>query len=151
MYRNEPDLLKISFRTLVKTYFIKDEVFISHIMISPIEENRSQYYKELGTSIQKTFINRPSFNLTASKVISFDFSPKVWMLKIMRRLQILRTIFPHWHKSEKEMAKIIRFELLNKKMGYEELKVLENIKGYRDVRYLAFNLRNSISGNTPSK
>ncbi len=151
MYGNEIDLLKISLRTLVRTYFVKDEVFISHIMISPIEDSRNQYYRELGTSIKRNFINRPAINLTESKVISFDFSPKVWMLKVLRRLQVLRILFPHWHKLEKEMAKIIRSELLNKKLGYTDLKHLENVKGYRDVRYLAFNLRNTITGNTPSK
>jgi indolepyruvate ferredoxin oxidoreductase len=63
------------------------------------------------------------------------------MLKIMRHLRFLRLLMPSWHKKEKEIANSIRKELLEliPKMDPNEqrvrLKELENIKGYRQIKY----------------
>lgn len=126
---------------LVRTYFIKDEVFISHAMLSPMQRDRDhKLYANLGKSFTKTRINRPSFDVFG-KTIEFDLSPKDWMLKIMRHLRLLRTILPSWHAKEKEIAKEIRRQLkeevskLEHGKRYQALKKLENIKGYRQVRY----------------
>lgn len=131
----EADLFFLALKTLIKTYFIKDEVYVAHLMISPMRRKADEEtYKELGKSYRKTFINRPSFNIGNRKV-EFDLNPKTWMLKIMRHGRFLRKMLTSWHKKEREMNFKIRFELLEGKKSFSELKKLENIKGYREVRY----------------
>lgn len=133
------ELLPIALRTYAKTFFIKDEVFISHMMISPLLKARDNHqYKNLGTSYKKKRINRPSFNLFG-KNIEFDISPKDWMLKSMRHARFLRVILPSWHKKEKFIALEIKkrlFDIVPKAVDVLfELKKLDEIKGYREVRY----------------
>jgi len=137
-YQDSLDLLSIAVRTLAKTYFIKDEVFISHIMISPMREHFDQsQYGNLGTHFYKKFINRPKFDL-GSYCLEFDLSPKVFMLKMMRQSRFIRKCLPAWHSKEKKIALSIRSDLLKSALNYENLKSLENIKGYREVRYKNF-------------
>ncbi len=130
---------EIAFRTLAKTYFVKDEVFIAHQMISPLlKYTDDKYYQRLGRKYHKTRINRPSFDIFGKK-IEFDISPTNWMLGIMRHMKILRALLTGWHKKEKEISLKIRKNILeliptksDKRMA---LKYLENIKGYREIRY----------------
>ncbi len=130
-------LLPMAIRTLAKTYFIKDEVFVAHTMISPMRRKKDEEsYKSLGRSYKKTFINRPSFDIGSNK-IEFDISPRPWMLKLMRQARFLRAVMPLWHKKENEIAESIRTKLSESALNYSELKKLENIKGYREVRYEA--------------
>ena len=127
--------LPMAIRTLAKTYFIKDEVFIAHMMVSPMRRAHDEKeYKTLGKSYKKTFINRPSFDIGKKKV-EFDFSPKPWMLKAMRHARFLRTILPEWHKNERAISLGVKEKVVKGGLNYSELKALENIKGYRDVRY----------------
>lgn len=127
---------KMALRILAKTYFIKDEVYIAHIMISPMRKQKDLLsYQTLGSHFKKTFINRPSFDV-AGKKIEFDFSPKPWMLKAMRHARFLRPLLPSWHKEERRIAATIRNKILTENLNYQGLKSLENIKGYREVRYL---------------
>jgi indolepyruvate ferredoxin oxidoreductase len=134
LYINE-DHKKIAVRTLAKTYFIKDEVYIAHMMISPMRRFKDEEaYRTLGSGFSKKFINRPSFAL-GSKKIEFDFSPRPWMLRSMRHARFLRPLLPSWHKLERGIAIDIKKKILASTMNYIELKRLENIKGYRDIRY----------------
>ena len=127
--------LSIALRVLVKTFWIKDEVFVSHLMISPLKsEIDKERYKSLGTSFDVIHINRPSFVIFGRK-IEFDFSPKNWMLLIMRHFRILRLILPDWHRTENEISVSVRTEVLSKNIGRKRLMELDNIKGYREVRY----------------
>jgi indolepyruvate ferredoxin oxidoreductase len=129
------EFLNMAIRTLAKTYFIKDEVFIAHMMISPMRRRSDQEnYGTLGKRFKKTFINRPSFDV-GSKKLEFDFSPSKWMLKSMRHARFLRQVLPAWHKREREISEFIKRDLLKSPLPYSELKKLENIKGYREVRY----------------
>jgi len=129
------DLLSMAVRTLAKTYFIKDEVFVAHQMISPMRKNADEKsYGDLGSSYRKVFINRPSFD-AGGKKIEFDFSPRPWMLSLMRHARFLRRLLTDWHKREKEIAAEIRAQLNGPSLTYTQLKKLENIKGYREVRY----------------
>jgi indolepyruvate ferredoxin oxidoreductase len=129
------DLLEMAVRILTKTYFVKDEVFVAHLMISPMRKLADESaYKNLGTSFSKKYINRPSFDI-GTKKIEFDFSPKPWMLKFMRQGRFLRKLMPNWHQLERQISQDIRQKLLSESLTYSELKALENIKGYRDVRY----------------
>lgn len=130
----EGDNLKRALRILTKTYWVKDEVFVSHQMISPVKVARDQErYASLGTSFEVVHINRPAFDLMGKK-IEFDFSPKPWMLKLMRHMRILRKLMPDWHKEERRLSEVIRLEVLGK-VSDKRLRELEQVKGYRDVRY----------------
>ena len=132
LYQGED--LAVALRTLTKTYWIKDEIFVSHQMISPIKTNEDELrYQKLGTSFEVVHINRPSF-VVGGKKIEFDFSPKPWMLKLMRHMRILRKLMPEWHTTEKAISQAIREEL-KKGLSGERLRELDNIKGYREVRY----------------
>lgn len=131
----DPELFTMALRTLAKTYFIKDEVFIAHMMVSPMRRLQDEKtYKDLGTSYKKVFINRPSFDL-GDKKVEFDFSPKPWMLKTMRHMRVLRAALPAWHKEERRIAGEVRSRILGKTLDFKDLRALENIKGYRQVRY----------------
>jgi indolepyruvate ferredoxin oxidoreductase len=128
-------------RTLTKTFFIKDEIFIAHQMISQKRKLIDQsMYQNLGTHYKKSFINRPSFDLTKNKKIEFDFSPTPMMLKILRHMRFLRKILAHWHSKEKFIQNELRTKLLSNALDYTELRKLENIKGYRNVRYESFGI-----------
>lgn len=136
----EPSLQALALRTLAKTYWVKDEVFVAHQMISPMQMALDEEtYSKLGKSFTKSYINRPSFDIFG-KTIEFDISPKPWMLKTMRHLRILRLVLPAWHKKEREINLQIRSKLteiysLEESKQYSALKKLENVKGYRDVLY----------------
>jgi indolepyruvate ferredoxin oxidoreductase len=130
----------IAVRALAKTYWVKDEVFVSHLMTSPLKKatDRARYSK-LGTSFKVVHINRPAFDV-AGKKIEFDFSPRRWMLKVMRRLRILRILMPSWHAKERQIAQVIRRKVLDVNtvalsQRRQYLMDLDNIKGYREVRY----------------
>lgn len=131
------EAFKIAVRTLARTYFIKDEVFVSQAMISPLKQNEDFYrYYDLGTSFTVKHINRPSFDV-GNKKIEFDFSPKPWMLNIMRHMRILRILLTTWHSKEKKINETIRRDLLTG-LEMKKLKELDSIKGYREVRYKRF-------------
>ncbi|WP_419172297.1 thiamine pyrophosphate-dependent enzyme [Halobacteriovorax sp.] len=126
-------------QVLAKTYFVKDEVMVAHLMLSPfLKQMEDKTYGALGTGIVKQRINRPSFDIL-NKKIEFDISPKNWQLKLMRHFRVLRTLLPSWHHKERAIAKTTRDFLFNglQKVDneYHALKLLDNIKGYRDVRY----------------
>lgn len=138
LYQTE-DLFKMALRTIAKTYFIKDEVYVAHLMIGPMRHLEDEkLYRELGSSYKKTFINRPSFDL-GDKKLEFDFSPTKWMLRLMRHARFLRVMLPSWHKMEKAIGLEVRTQILAQSMVFSELKALENIKGYRQVRYDTYN------------
>lgn len=127
--------LVIALRAVAKTYWIKDEVFVSHLMISPLKKEMDRKrYEDLGTSFEVVHINRPSF-LILGKKVEFDFSPKSWMLRVMKNFRILRALMPEWHQNEKNIALNIRKEILSAAVGKKRLLELDNIKGYREVRY----------------
>ena len=135
---------EMALRVLSKTYFVKDEVFVSHNMISPMKKEMDRKrYEHLGKRYSINRINRPAFDLFG-KTYEFDISPKDWMLKSMRHMRILRSLLPSWHKKEREidlktrkriMEEIPRLKDLSGEEVRAHLKKLENIKGYRDVRY----------------
>ncbi len=139
--RYPQELQAQALRTLAKTFFVKDEVFVAHLMISPLKNFADeQRFKMLGSSYKVRFINRPSFDLFGRK-IEFDLSPKVWMLLIMRHLRLLRVLMAQWHAKEREIAKKIQKDLIAIPALHDqaelrsELQKLENVKGYREVRY----------------
>ncbi|MGB0454762.1 MAG: 2-oxoacid:acceptor oxidoreductase family protein [Bacteriovoracaceae bacterium] len=136
----DTDLKKIALRVLAKTFFIKDEVFVAHIMTSGIEKRtKDKLYKSLGRKYKVRHINRPQFDIFGRR-IEFDINPKDWMLNIMRFLRPLREVLPAWHRKERSIAEQTRQSLMEilenlKDDSYQKLMKLDNIKGYRDVRY----------------
>lgn len=127
--------LAIAFRVLAKTFWIKDEVFVSHLMISPLKtELDKARYAEFGTSFEVIHINRPAFVVMGRK-IEFDFSPKPWMLNIMKNMRILRLMMPEWHNTEKAISEQIRTLVMAETLTASRLLELDTIKGYREVRY----------------
>ena len=127
--------LVVALRTLAKTFWIKDEVFVSHQMISPIKLAVDKLkYQEMGSSFEVVHINRPAFAVLGRK-IEFDFSPKPWMLRTMRHFRILRKLMPAWHEEERKISTSIRKQLLEKAQPLKHLKELDSIKGYREIRY----------------
>jgi len=142
IYQNTKEF-KIAVRTYAKTFIIKDEIFVSHQMISPLLKSMDEArYANLGTSYTKNRINRPSFDIMG-KIIEFDISPKDWMLKTMRHARILKVVLSSWHHREKDISLKIRDALFNTvpkaSNSLFELRKLENIKGYREVRYESAN------------
>lgn len=141
LLKHSNELRAMALRTLAKTYFIKDEVFISHIMLSPqkVAEDKKRY-GPFGTKFKVNHINRPAFEIFGKK-FEFDINPKPWMLKIMRHMRILRLLLRGWHSEERKIAGLIRENLMNEipKLPPEKqrqaIKKLENIKGYREYRY----------------
>lgn len=129
------DDLARALRTLAKTFWIKDEVFVSHLMISPVKLHRDRKrFGALGSTFGVVHINRPSFDLFGRKV-EFDFSPKPWMLSLMRHMRWLRGVLPEWHRTERSLALRIREELIADRLTGRRLKELESVKGYREIRY----------------
>ncbi|MCP4913047.1 MAG: hypothetical protein GY909_08005 [Oligoflexia bacterium] len=141
LYKNNYEQKKIALRVLARTYFVKDEVFVSHQMISPLKKIRDgQRYQNIGTGFDVIHINRPKFDLLG-KSFEFDISPKPWMFRLMRHMRVLRLFLTSWHSQERKIASTIRNKILNEvtkledDQKYKALKKLENIKGYREVRY----------------
>jgi indolepyruvate ferredoxin oxidoreductase len=148
------ELKRLFLQTWMKTVWIKDEVFVAHLMISPLKKAQDQKrFSSLGKSFKIQRLNRPAFDVMG-KHIEFDFSPREWMLKLMRHARFLRLLMPQWHAKERQMATAIREELQSILRGLtqqatleklpqnqekekirERLMQLNNIKGYRQVRY----------------
>ena len=134
----------VALRTWVRTFWIKDEVFVAHLMSTPGQHQINQNaYSQLGSSYKVTHINRPRFDIWG-RVIEFDINPKKWMLKIMRHMRFLRKVMPDWHKKEEKIAAFIRNQIIEviphlmEGKKREQLKKCENVKGYREVRYQKF-------------
>lgn len=117
--------------TLVRSFWVKDEVMVAHLMLSPVQKGKEQKVYR-GQSIQKKFINRPAFDI-GPWVLEFDFSPKVFMLKMMRHGRLLRKLLPKWHRYERQINQEVRKRLPH--CDESELKKLQAVKGYRHIRY----------------
>tara|TARA_B100000925_G_scaffold137550_1_gene103019 strand:+ start:5086 stop:8496 length:3411 start_codon:yes stop_codon:yes gene_type:complete len=133
------DVKFLALSQLARTYFVKDEVFCAHQMISPIKEKRDRTaYGDLGKSFKVQRINRPHFDV-GPFAIEFDLSPKYWMLWTMRQFRALRFVLPSWHKKEKIINKQIRDEikamLESGSLNEIRLNKFRMVKGYREVRY----------------
>jgi indolepyruvate ferredoxin oxidoreductase len=141
----EENVQTLALRLFVKTYFIKDEVFVAHLLSSPHKEKKDRdMYQHLGSTFQVAHINRPRFDFGWFSW-EFDWESRPWMLKIMKHQRWLRRILPHWHKREKHLALWIRHQLLKEIpiLSLEEknkaLRKIEQIKGYREKRWALWN------------
>ncbi len=141
---NSEEIKNLALQVLAKTFWIKDEVMVSHLMVSPLKNKRDKdFYSQIGSKYKVKHINRPHFEVMGIK-IEFDVNPKRWMLHLMRKRRFLRKVMPSWHKKERYIAQNIRNEVIkilkNSQVDkYQSLKKLDNIKGYREIRYLKAN------------
>lgn len=139
LYR-DPECRRIALRILARTYFIKDEIFVAHQLVSPVERaRRENAYGGLGTGYRIRHLNRPRFELLGHK-LELDLRPYPWMLRIVRHLRFLRALMPGVHRCDRVIAARIRQELLEVIPATggdtrKRLMRLDSIKGYRDVRY----------------
>ena len=145
----ESELAAIALRTLAKTFFIKDEIFVAHQLISPLKRQRDRKtYAVLGSDYRTLPINRPRFEFLGLK-LEFGVRPRYWMLAFMRHARLLRPLLGgrlgKWHQREKKIALEIRRRLSQRPEESasetdkrRHLVKLDNVKGYREVRYRAF-------------
>ncbi len=140
LYPDKRDFL-VALRVLTKTYWIKDEVFVAHQLSGHLKRKQDEkLYRQLGTRFKVKHINRPHFDILGFK-IEFDIETRDWMLRFFKHGRFLRKLMPTWHSKERHISELIRIELLRKvahlqpETRYKRLKELDNIKGYREVRY----------------
>jgi indolepyruvate ferredoxin oxidoreductase len=132
------EVLKKAVRVLIKTYWIKDEVMVSHLMISPLKRTRDQMnFKKLGRNFKVKHINRPQF-IVGPFTWEFNIHPPMILIKLMRHARFLRKILTLWHKKEKLINTNIREKILTEgihKLSEKDVRKLDSVKGYRQVRY----------------
>jgi len=131
----------LALSTLVKTYWLKDEVFVAHLMVTPQQHLKNQQcYGQLGSGFKVTHINRPQVTICGRK-LAFDIHPKDWMLHIVKHLRPLRILLPSWHRKERQINLQIRKKILSEiplqKLTEQRsaLQKLANIKGFRHIKY----------------
>lgn len=131
---------------LHKVMEIKDEVYVAHLLTSPekYEKDAKRYKVDLskGDRIVYKHFNRPEFDIFGFKV-EFDLKSRDWMLRLMKHMKFLRRLMPKWHEREKAFREW--YSLLVDKFAYNNqaeyerwvmaLKVPEEVRGYRKVRY----------------
>jgi len=137
---SDPEERAIALRTLSKTYWIKDEMFVSHQLSSKQrQEELARRFENLGTDWRVELFNRAVLPL-GKEGVELPFAIQKRALRWARHARFLRRL-PGWHKAEKMIAKQIRDELLTglKTTASGErrkrLMQLDNVKGYRAVRY----------------
>ncbi len=131
---------------LAKVMFIKDEVYVAHLLTSEekLERDRERYDvdESRGDHIKYSHINRPRFDIWGIK-IEFDIRTHNWQLNIMKRMKFLRKLLPEWHRPEKEFRDwyaglVSQFEYRNAaeyQAWLEILKSPEPVTGYRHIRH----------------
>ncbi len=127
-------LLKKAVALMAKTFFVKDEVFVAHALNNHLKHKRDKFqYGKVSSGYKVTHINRPEFVLFGKK-IEFDIHTQDWMLSLMMHCRFLRKLMPSWHMKERSISQQMRTEVLS---GVEEkrLRELDQIKGYRQIRY----------------
>jgi indolepyruvate ferredoxin oxidoreductase len=145
----DDEIKKLCLRQLARTYFIKDEVFCAHQMISPMKTSRDKSsYGLIGKAFKVTRINRPHFDIGPFD-IEFDLSPKTWMLWLMRQARVLRFFMPKWHQKEKKINQNVRQEIIeminSENLNKNRLNQFRKTKGYREVRYEKANAQKVLS------
>ncbi|MDH3583785.1 MAG: 2-oxoacid:acceptor oxidoreductase family protein, partial [Phycisphaerae bacterium] len=131
---------------LAKVMLIKDEVYVSGLLTSPEKYKRDQRRLKVnparGDRITYRHHNRPEFVLFGRR-IRFQWRSRDWQLKLMGRCRWLRSILPAWHRREREFRDWYD-GLLDRAAWADDgqyrqwlaaLKTVEEVRGYREVRY----------------
>ena len=107
------------------------------------DRERYKINSAVGDKISYIHLNRPQFTLFG-KSIEFDLKSRDWMLRLMTQAKILRKLLPGWHAKEKAfrdwyVGLVERFTFFESQQDYdfyvEALRVYEDVRGYRDIRY----------------
>lgn len=138
---------KAAIWNLHKAMIIKDEVYVAHLLTSEEKTRRDQHRYHVdparGDKIVYHHLNRPEFNV-AGHDIRFKFSPKKWMLNLMKHMRWLRKAMPAWHRREKEFRDwyirlVENFRNVDGREAYDRyvraLRCVEEVRGYREIRY----------------
>jgi indolepyruvate ferredoxin oxidoreductase len=137
---------KAVLRQAFKVMAIKDEIYVSQLLISPDkyvdDARRFNVNLAAGDRIVYKHYNRPSFNVLGRE-FSFDLESRDWQLKIMAKMGFLRSILPGWHVKERafrdwylELASKFQWQTAEQYQAWVEILSLpEEVRGYRDVRY----------------
>jgi len=128
---------------LYKVMAIKDEVWVAHLLTAPEKYARDAVKLGVdasrGDSVEYEHFNRPHFDVLGMK-FEFDLKSRDWMLRLMRHAKFLRRLLPAWHSKEKAFrdwyVKLSEgFDPTNYERWVELLTVIEEVRGYREVRY----------------
>ncbi|MDP6776911.1 MAG: 2-oxoacid:acceptor oxidoreductase family protein, partial [Candidatus Latescibacteria bacterium] len=131
-------------RCLARAMAYKDEIYVAVLLTS--EEKRRRDYEryrvdpDRGDTIRYAHLNRPHFVVWGID-IQFSLRARPWMLRLVRRMRILRKLFPSWHAQEKRFRDWY-VELVD---GFQDahgdsyeryvqaLALPEEVRGYRQV------------------
>ena len=131
-------------RYLARVMAYKDEIYVAHLLTS--EEKRRRDYERYmidpkrGDRISYIHLTRPHFKPFGIDFM-FDLKSRDWMLKVMRRMVVLRKLFPAWHREEKEYRDwytdlVDRFDYDCEERYRAYVRVFqlpEEVRGYREV------------------
>jgi indolepyruvate ferredoxin oxidoreductase len=125
---------------------IKDEVYVAYLLTSEEKHRRDRerynVNPELGDRMEYRHLNRPEFVIGGVK-IRFKLKTRDWMLRLMAKGKILRSILPGWHQRERDFRDWF-LGLVDDFRGatpetygkYLELfRLPQQVTGYREVRY----------------
>jgi len=137
---------KMAIQYVHKVMAIKDEIYVSHLLLSPekLARDRARYNVNpaRGDRLEYLHINRPEF-VIGGKHMAFRLHTRNWQLRIMRRAKFLRRWLPQWHQAEKDFRDwymgLVRDFQYDDEASYERyadiLALPEDVRGYREVRY----------------
>jgi indolepyruvate ferredoxin oxidoreductase len=132
---------------LSRVMIIKDEIYVAHLLTSEEkfrrDKERYRIDEERGDQVRYIHLNRPQFTLFG-RDIEFDLNGRNWQLRLMKRMRFLRRLLPEWHAREKAFRTwyetlVDGFNIFSDEETYrlyvEALKLPEDVRGYRKVRY----------------
>jgi indolepyruvate ferredoxin oxidoreductase len=137
---------KMAIQYVHKVMAIKDEVYVSHLLLSPekLARDRVRYNIDptRGDRLEYIHVNRPEFVIGRWR-IAVRLHTRNWQLRIMRRAKFLRSWLPQWHKAERDFRDwyidLVEHFQYHDEASYERyadiLGLPEEVRGYRDVRY----------------
>jgi indolepyruvate ferredoxin oxidoreductase len=93
-----------------------------------------------GDRVAYRHFTRPHLRV-AGLDLTFNLKTRPWMLKMMRRMKVLRTLLPSWHAEEKafrdwyvNLVDQFEFEDEERYRAYvRALRLPEEVRGYREV------------------
>jgi indolepyruvate ferredoxin oxidoreductase len=131
-------------RQLARVMAYKDEIYVAHLLTSEEKRRRDcERYRidpGRGDRISYRHLTRPHMRVLGVDV-RFDVKTRPWMLRLLRRTRFLRTLFPGWHREEKDyrdwyVGLVDGFEYADGERYRAYVRALElpeEVRGYREV------------------
>jgi indolepyruvate ferredoxin oxidoreductase len=137
---------KAAIENIYKCMAIKDEVEVARLLTEP--QTLSQDLQKLhihfdkGDKVVYKHWTCPEFVIGKLR-IRFRLKSSQWMLQLMKRAKFLRRLLPGWHAKERafrdwflSLCKGFDYSTVQEyQLWVEILKLPEEIKGYREIRY----------------